>query len=445
MGQNSSSGNGCFIWGIMITGNLLLFSGSIFGDLSDNGIAWILALIAIVIDIFVIKSVVSAASKKREQQQDGQENSGPSNTISDTTQLNKAPEQIDNSKLGQLKNKYLVPAIPTIPMTIDPLQEDMESYQSVEVLKTVNRVINARKDYIKRLITLKQAMDELLSCPGCSSDKERLDFLNANEEALNIKNNEFNTVFDSIKRKRVKLLSKEGALFSQIRAVFAQISNSQKVVGANDVAYSDFINTSATIPGDLFESSQNPIELNFGAYLFYMLPDVVLVFKKSGKYVTALEPMSMIISFDERQKKVYSSSLGGRPLSYSDNVIASDSTLISQGRVRSGWLHEKKTGGPDLRYSYSNNPRYDSRTDIYAFTEMSIQIGQYKAVYSCSNGAIAAKAKPIFRKYCSLAHRMNTIPSLLRLLESTSKKKENANALSSEYLGVNKDIICKEI
>ena len=447
MGRNNGGGGGCLIGVIVIIGNLLLFSGSLFGDLADNSIAWILAIIAVVIDVVFISSLISSASKRREQRADEQEaNTRSVHTPSVQRVVEQAAqvEHSDNSKLGLLKAKYSVPAVPIIPATVDPLQKDMESYQCVEILQTVNRVVNLRRDQIKDLVTIKQELDAILSCPGCSTDREKIKYLNANETELNQKKKEFLDIIELINRKKVVLLSKENQVFSGIRLLFSEIATSQKIVGDAGVAYKDCVKVNSTLPGDLFETKQAPIELNFGAYRFFMLPDVVLAYNRSGEFVTAFEPMAMIIRVDERQKNVYASNMGGRGWTYRDNVIASDSTLISQGYVRSGWLHEKKSGGPDLRYSFANNPRYDSRTDTYAFTEISIQIGQYKAAYSASKGAIAATAKQTIKKYCSISHKLNVIPSLLRLLESTAKKKDEAKILCNEYINVCNDIVCKE-
>jgi hypothetical protein len=447
MGRNKGGGGGCLIWGIVIVGNLLLFSGLLFGDLVDNSIAWILAIIAVVIDVVFIGSQISSASKRREQganEQEANTRSVPTPPIRRTVEQVAHIERSDNSKLGLLKAKYSVPSVPIIPSTVDPLQKDMESYQSLEIIQTVNRVVNLRSDLIKELAAKRQELDAILSCPGCSTDRERIKYLNTNEAELNQKKKEYLDIIDLINSKKVVLLSKENQVYSGMRVLFSEIAKSQKIVGDAGIAYKDFVKMNATLPGDFFETRQAPIELNFGAYRFFMLPDVVLAYNRSGEFVTAFEPMAMIIRVEERQKNVYSSNMGGRGWTYSDNVIASDSTLISQGYARSGWLHEKKSGGPDLRYSFANNPRYESRTDTYAFTEINIQIGHYKAVYSASKGALAVTAKQTIRKYCSISHKLNVMPSLLRLLESTAKKKDEAKDLCNEYIKVCNDIICKE-
>ncbi|MDO5132803.1 MAG: hypothetical protein Q4D81_07455 [Eubacteriales bacterium] len=445
--KKNRGGGGCLIWFIAIFGNLFLFSGALFGDLSDNSIAWTFAIIAVIIDIVFIRSLMPPASKTQEQSATVKKTvtkSQPANTTSKDTAQPVVPNQSGNSKLEALKEKYSVPSIPAIPSTIDPLQKDMESYQALEILQAVNSVVNLRMDLCKQLVEKKKELDELLSCPDCSTDREKIKYLNAHEKALGLKKKEYNDTINVIMNKKVILLSKEELAFAQLKNIFYEIATSQKIIGNAGVAYNSFIKRDATIPGDLFESTQKPIELDFGVYRFFLLPDVVLAFNKNGEFISAFEPFAMIISLEERRKNVYASRRNYGNWTFRDDLIASDSTLVSNGHVRTSWLHEKKSGGPDMRYSHANNPRYDSRTDIYAYSEFSIQIGHYKAVYSVSKGALTEKTKPIIRKYCSISHKLNTMPSLLRLLASTAKNKKNALDLYGEYIQVSKDIICRE-
>lgn len=205
-----------------------------------------------------------------------------------------------------------------------------------------------------------------------------------------------------MKKHKVKLLSKESRAFEKLRTVLNEISASQKITNDSGIAFNSFAKINASIPGDLFESDRSPIELNYGAYRFFLTPDVVLVYDKNNEFMTALEPLAVIIGFRERQKSVYASRHGSGEWTYSDNVIAQDSKLVSQGTARTSWLHTKKNGGPDLRYSY--NPRYEWRTDTYTYTEFNIQIGQFNAVFSVSKGSIVAKLKPLIRDYCAISH-----------------------------------------
>lgn len=435
---------GAFLIILVVIGNLLLFSGALFGDLSDNGIAWFLALGAIAFDIYFIYSLVSKSSKNKSNGQSIQPSAGSTASGTGGTRATTPPEKdnTENGKLAQLKRKYTVPGIPSFSSAVDPIQKEMESYQCIDVLQTVNRVVSKRESHIKQLKVIRSQYDNMLSCPGCSSDKERIKYFNSNEEALEKVKRKYLDEHHALKKHKVKLLSKESRAFEKLRTVLNEISASQKITNDSGIAFNSFAKINASIPGDLFESDRSPIELNYGAYRFFLTPDVVLVYDKNNEFVTALEPMAVIIGFRERQKSVYASRHGSGEWTYSDNVIAQDSKLVSQGTARTSWLHTKKNGGPDLRYSY--NPRYEWRTDTYTYTEFNIQIGQFNAVFSVSKGSIVAKLKPLVRDYCAISHRMNATPSLLRLLESTAKTSDGIENLINEYEEKSDSIICKE-
>lgn len=59
---------------VLIIGNLFLFSGAVFDDLADNGIAWFFVIGAIAMDIYFIYLIAQSVSKSREQQRIAAEN-----------------------------------------------------------------------------------------------------------------------------------------------------------------------------------------------------------------------------------------------------------------------------------------------------------------------------------------------------------------------------------
>lgn len=443
--SNDNDGIGCLIWILVIMwllGNVALFSGSF----ADSPILIIITVIGDIIAIGAIikaiadkptKNSLSQASESNQTSTQQVETRSPSPTkTKPTTDVNE-----DYSKLYQLKAKYRVPNAPSVVSAVDPLQKKMESYQCVEVLQSINIVINLRRESAKKMQSLKDEIERILACPGCSTDKERLDYIKNNESALQQKKEAYMTASYKMKYNRVVLLTKGKAAFSKLSSALAEVISSEKSTSESGVALSAFIQLKSGLPGDLFVSEQNPIELDFGAYKFFLLPDVVLVYDKSNSFITALEPMALIITFKNQKKSVYTRRSDFESWSYSDTIIAKDSVLISEGSVRRSWLHEKKSGGPDLRYSY--NPSHEARFDTYAYSDFSIQIGQYKAEYSLSKGNLSKKLKTMVKDYCSAMHEFNTIPSLLRLVESVAKKEEAAQRLSEQYAKVNKNIICK--
>ena len=442
--SNNSGGGGCLLWiiGILLLGgNIALFDGS-FDEMP------LLCVLAIIADIFIVGAIIKAIADRPSKSNTSQTSSNQ--PISQQPSTRSVPPSVpkttpvvneDNSKLNQLKSKYRVPNIPSVATAIDPLQKEMESYQCIEVLQNVNKAISRRRDCAKKMKSIKDEIDGILACPGCGTDRERLKFIKNNEDALQQKKNEYAAISAEIKKVKVVLLSKEKTAFNRLFTALAEITSSEKAESGSGVALSSFVKLRSNIPGDLFASEQAPIELDYGAYKFFLLPDVVLAYDKANSFVTAFEPMALIITVRDQKKNIYMRKNSGSAWSYTDSVIARDSALVSEGYTRTSWLHERKSGGPDLRYSY--NPRYESRTDTYAHSVCSIQIGQYKAEYSISKANLSNKLRPMVKDYCSVMHELNAAPSLLRLLESVSKKREAASLLSEKYESISKNIICK--
>lgn len=442
--SNNSGGGGCLLWiiGILLLGgNIALFDGS-FDEMP------LLCVLAIIADIFIVGAIIKAIADRPSKSNTSQTSSNQ--PISQQPSTRSVPPSVpkttpvvneDNSKLNQLKSKYRVPNIPSVATAIDPLQKEMESYQCIEVLQNVNKAISRRRDCAKKMKSIKDEIDGILACPGCGTDREKLKFIKNNEDALQQKKNEYAAISAEIKKVKVVLLSKEKTAFNRLFTALAEITSSEKAESGSGVALSSFVKLRSNIPGDLFASEQAPIELDYGAYKFFLLPDVVLAYDKANSFVTAFEPMALIITVRDQKKNIYMRKNSGSAWSYTDSVIARDSALVSEGYTRTSWLHERKSGGPDLRYSY--NPRYESRTDTYAHSVFSIQIGQYKAEYSISKANLSNKLRPMVKDYCSVMHELNAAPSLLRLLESVSKKREAASLLSEKYESISKNIICK--
>lgn len=442
--SNNSGGSGCLLWiiGILLLGgNIALFDGS-FDEMP------LLCVLAIIADIFIVGAIIKAIADRPSKSNTSQTSSNQ--PISQQPSTRSVPPSAskttpivneDNSKLNQLRSKYRVPNVPSVATAVDPLQKEMESYQCIEVLQNVNKAISRRRDCAKRMKAIKEEIDGILACPGCSTDRERLKYLKNNEDTLQQKKNEYDAISTEMKKVKVVLLSKEKTAFNRLFTALAEITSSEKSESGSGVALSSFIKLSSNIPGDLFASEQAPVELDYGAYKFFLLPDVVLAYDKANTFVTAFEPIALIITVRDQRKNIYMRKNSGSAWSYTDSVIARDSALVSEGYTRTSWLHERKNGGPDLRYSY--NPRYESRTDTYAYSDFSIQIGQHKAEYSISKANLSNKLKPMVKDYCSVMHELNAAPSLLRLLESVSKKREAASLLSEKYESISKNIICK--
>lgn len=443
----SSTDIGCGCCLLLIIGipllcvNVALFDGS-FDEMP------LLCVLTIIADMFIIAAIINAIIDKPSKTNNSQTSSNqPTSQQSSTKSVPQSAQRAtpiineDNSKLNQLKSKYRVPNIHSVATAVDPMQKEMESYQCIEVLQNVNKAISRIRSCDKKMKSIKEDIDGILDCPGCCTDREKIKYIKNNEDTLQQKKDEYTVVSAEMKKIKVVLLSKEKTAFNRLSSALAEIISSEKSASGSGVALSSFIKLKSNIPGDLFATEQAPIELDYGEYKFFLLPDVILAYDKANTFVSAFEPMALIITVRNQKKSVYMRKNSESSWSYTDSVIARDSVLVSEGYIRTSWLHERKSGGPDLRYSY--NPRYESRTDTYAYSNFSIQIGQYKAEYSISKANLSSKLKPMVKDYCSIMHGLNAAPSLLRLLESVSKKREAASLLSKKYESISKNIICK--
>ena len=428
-----------FAW---LLGNFAIFSGS-FEDLP------ILCVIAIIGDIAAVIGIITLIFGKPSKNTSSESSTGnlsadSQNESKRSIHSEKGSSQItssNKSEFEQLALKYRVPNVPVIATSADSIIKDTESLQCTEVLQNVNKVINLRRDYAKKMKSLKQDIDNILICNGCSSEKEKIKYIKSNEESLQQKKNEYFSISNELEKSQVVLLSKESKAYKNLLSALMDICSSKISTDKNGASLSSFIKIKSKIPGSLFISTQAPVELNYGIYRFFLLPEIILVYDSYEAFVTALEPTALTIILLNRQKKIDLTKREDEPWSHSDSVIASDSSLIAEGYIRSHWMHERKSGGPDMRYSY--NPMYQSRTNTYAYTDIKIRVGNYSAEYSLSKGYLAERLKLMVKDYCSVTHEFNAVPSLLRLINTTAKNKNAARLLSEQYESVSKNIICK--
>ena len=247
------------IWIVLIIGNLALFSGS-FEDLP------LLSILAIVGDLYFIyafiKGIADSPSKNtRSQVSNSQPTSqqvGMKSTPPSTQRTPPVVNEDNNFKLNQLKFQYRVPNVPSVSTAIDPLQKEMESYQCIEVLQNVNKVISRRRNYAKKMKSIKEEIDGILACPGCSTDRERLKYIKNNEDTLQQKKNEYVVISTEMKSVKVVLLSKEKTAFNRLSTALAEITSSEKSTSGSGVTLSSFVKLKSNIPGTFLLLSRLP-------------------------------------------------------------------------------------------------------------------------------------------------------------------------------------------
>ena len=262
--------------------------------------------------------------------------------------------------------------------------------------------------------------------------------------------------YKKLEKYKIQLVSKQTNAFYQLTSSFSELLlGSQKTERTNNITGASFpfslpptplsaiIKLKSAIPGSVFLSDTTPVELTLSEYHFFLLPDTILVFNKENKFITALEPMALVLSFKEKEKNVFISRVGKDEDPFNDRTIASDSKLVKKGKPVQHWLHQRNDGGPDMRYSI--NYRYESRPDTYAYTEFRVQIGNCCESFNVSKAGISHRMISRVKDYCSISHEANAVPSLLRLLEQTANNKEIVEGLASVYDKISNNMFCKEV
>ncbi len=342
----------------------------------------------------------------------------------------------------KIKQRHNVPKVPTLnKVKADPIVKLLEAYQCIEVNTAVNRSFNLKKTTINELCEIKKDLDDILNCFNCKSDQEKIKYLQSEEQHINEIKNEYSKKYHYLDKQKVILLSKNRESFLRLKSAFKDMLSSKKAISDTGVSFSDFVTIDCALPDRTFSTDFMPIRLDFAKYQFYLLPDVILVYNKES-FQTAINPVSLIIEIQDKQKNIRVSSRNHGEWRHSDALISSDSKLVSQGEKRRTWLHTRIDGLPDLRYSY--NPEIDYRHDVYSYSEVKIQIGSYNYSYSLSKGDLASSVKKESREYCSISHLPNTVPALLRLLNSSAKKKERVKELNDLYEEISSEIVTKE-
>lgn len=147
------AGAGClsFIIGLMMmAGEVLLLSGELFGDLADNGIAWVCALLAIVFDIGVVVFLVKAAvttSKEKQEQKEREHKKRIQDEISEIVKRYTVEDEVTKSN------------VPSITEIDNPLVDS-------EVVFCVKTYIREAEEQEQKIIELRSKIQEILYCNG---------------------------------------------------------------------------------------------------------------------------------------------------------------------------------------------------------------------------------------------------------------------------------------
>ncbi len=382
---------------VLIIGNLFLFSGAVFDDLADNGIAWFFVLGAIAMDIYFIYLIAQSVSKSREQQRISAEN----NRIAEVTR--KVEALISQYSLVSLNANRMAS-----PFQIAP------DFINKEVVFTVNSYKERMATVYDRYSLITNEIKRIIACSGCISVDEKYSHLTSNEAKLKQLKEEGETCLSQFSSYKIEILNDDRKLLLEMKLAFHCLLNSRKCQ-SESLTIKEFITPDKPSDLMLFQYENEPVILFWEQYYFCLFSNVILVFDKKGVFSTAIDPSALKVVV----KKETASVTVSNGTTGSNQYIADDSKCISQGITRSTWLHTCRDGSPDLRYSY--NPRLEYRTDTYEYVVVEFIIADKKVSFSASSGAVGdafEKAAPNYLRKCNNRH--DPIPEFIMLVKKIS-------------------------
>ncbi len=384
---------------VLIIGNLFLFSGAVFDDLSDNGIAWFFVIGAIAMDIYFIYLIAQSVSKSREQQRVAAEN----DRVVEVTR-----------KIEALINKYTMMRL-NANRTVVQFQIAPDLINK-EVVFTVNSYKDRMAAIYNRHSLITNEINRILACTDCISVDEKYSHLISCEDKLKQLKEEGDSCLSQLSSYKIEILNDNRDLLFEMKLAFRYLLNSKKCQ-SDSLTIKEFITPDKPSDLMLFRYENEPIILFWEQYYFCLFSNVILVFDKKGVFSTAIDPSALKVVINKETTSVtVSNGTAG-----SNQYIADDSKCISQGITRSTWLHTCRDGSPDLRYSY--NPRLEYRTDTYEYVVIEFVIADKKVSFSASSGTVGdafEKATPNYLRKCNNRH--DPIPEFLILVKKLSEE-----------------------
>ena len=196
---------------VLIIGNLFLFSGAVFDDLSDNGIAWFFVIGAIAMDIYFIYLIAQNVSKSREQQRVAAEN----NRVAEVTR-----------KVEALINKYTMMRL-NANRTVVQFQIAPDLINK-EVVFTVNSYKDRMAAIYNRYSLITNEINRILACTDCISVDEKYSHLISCEDKLKQLKEEGDSCLSQLSSYKIEILNDNRDLLFEMKLAFRYLLNSKK-------------------------------------------------------------------------------------------------------------------------------------------------------------------------------------------------------------------------
>lgn len=371
---------------VLIIGNLLLLSGSMFGDLSDNGIAWLIVIAAIGMDCYFIYKILQGISEGNEKKR-----------ASEATQkVNKILEQYSPNKEISL-------------MTVQPPKVEI-ALVNKEIVFMVQQYKNNLSDIISKCNEIDKSIKSILSCIGCSNIVEKLNYLTSKTNELQHLKVESDLLHREVENHKIKLINEDVDLLFLVKKSLTTLLLSKKCV-IDGLSIKEIICEEKPADLDLFDYKYPPAILRLGKYYYCLFSNVILVFDTNGIFATAIDPTALTIIIERVQVDIW---ISNNTLP-SHQYIDIDSKCVEQGQTRRTWMHTCRDGSPDLRYSY--NPSIEYRTDKYEYGKIAISVLDSKVQFSLSSDVATNSLERLSNEYIKRHNnRHNPVPEFLNLL-----------------------------
>lgn len=365
MARNSGTGNsGCLvaiIFFIFFFGNAFLFSGSLEDDLAGNPIAIIMVLAAVIADISILYWIIKSIAKCIEQNRQ---------------QKLKAKADAIKAEISKIINAYQYSNNSILGASFQKVNLKVREYHT-EIMQRVNQYREETQGIRNALAELSKKNTEILACPDCYSDEQRLIFLRGETAKLEDIKGRFNGLAIEYEKHQIVLPDADEAAVVSLKNALKEIQNSNKII-EKDILLAELLESS-NLPMELscFKYRTSYVILTIKSLKFCLFPEFILVFE-SGAFLSAIYPCELKITVTPIEASATFSNN-----KYNSDIVDTDSKCIQVGVTSKTWLHTCKDGTPDLRYSYNSSTEY--RVDRMIYGKAKFEIADFKATFSFSS------------------------------------------------------------
>lgn len=406
---------GCLIYGIVTLFCAIYFCGE-FGIESEIGLYFVVFLFVAgpIIGLFVWCSASDAEQKRIEEEKRREE------AEQKRIEEEKQKEEHNLSLINQIHSEYSMEECRLEQWSRNPMQcgvkpEGLEiSSKTREVFTCLDQYYEEIKQYDAQLYELQMKAKDILSCPECSSSEEKLSYLQSKLPELNEIKDHAQKLYSEGQSKKIYITNFDPAPLTQLRNAMRALESSKRCISTFGNSPKEFFASDEPKEHTYFNSSVEPVSLNFGDVKAYCYSQIILLFE--GDYFIAAvdsEELKIVVKQEEVRARFDSD----RNEYCYDNVLDADSFVVKQGHECTTWQHTRKDGSPDMRYTY--NPVKHFRYDVVRYGIVSFALGEYEAEFEFSSNQAYESLIAAQNAYCT----NNTIPTdpvpeLLNLFDS---------------------------